>query len=58
MANVIIKSDERKAQENYIQQIYGVRSNDKYGCEIAETISARTTEAYDDMKRLESKKYF
>lgn len=45
MANIIIKSDERKAQEETVRHSFGVRNGDSAGAEAAEVIAARTREA-------------
>lgn len=58
MANVIIKSDERRAHEAYVLKAFG-----KGGCnvtrsdyEAAECIAARTREAHKELKRMEEKR--
>ena len=55
MANVIIKSEERKAHEAFVSQSFGkgggaTTSADR---EAAETIAARSREAYSELKRME-----
>jgi hypothetical protein len=58
MANVIIKSEERRAHEAYVLKAFG-----KGGCnvtrsdhEAAECIAARTREAQRELKRMEEKR--
>lgn len=53
-----IKSDERKAQEKYVADVYHVSQNDREKHDIVEMVSARSTEAYDSLKHQESRKYF
>lgn len=55
MANIIIKSDERKAHENRILKSYGANSSDKAAREAAEIVAARSNEAYASMKKTEGK---
>lgn len=45
MANIIIKSDERRAQEAEVQRSFCVGNNDAAAREAAEIIAARTNEA-------------
>lgn len=47
MANVIIKSEERKEHEAYVRRSFGVRAGDAAGREAAEVIAARTREAVE-----------
>lgn len=58
MAHIIIKSDERCQQEDFVRKSFGVASNDKKGKEITEMISARSMEAYKEMKQMGSRKYY
>ena len=51
MANIIIKDDERRAQEAWVRRSFGVSSDDAAGKEAAEVITARTREAVDRAKR-------
>lgn len=58
MANVIIKSEERRQHEAYV-----LNSFKKNGCsvssgdrEAAECIAARSNEAYKDLRRMEEKR--
>ena len=50
MANVIIKSDERRAHENYVLSTFGKDGK-------TATIAARSREAYKESKRMEEKKH-
>lgn len=58
MANIIIKSEERKAHEAYVLESFG---RSKGGAtthadrEAAEVIAARTKEAYSTLKKMEGK---
>ena len=51
MANVIIKSEERRAHEDYVCRSFGVKEGDRAGREAAEVIAARTREAVECGKR-------
>lgn len=51
MANVIIKSDERKEQEAYVAQVFGVDKSKSEEREAAEIIAARTAEAVATQRR-------
>lgn len=57
MANIIIKSEERKAHEAYILQSFGKTGANatKADREAAACISARTSEAYSNLKKMEGK---
>lgn len=57
MANIHIKSEERKAQENYVLQSFG-RSGEITRSErdAAEVIAVRSREAYNELKRTEVKR--
>lgn len=53
MANVIIKSDERKANTAAVLQAYGVRENaTPTQVEAAEHIAVRSQEAYSKLRRM------
>ena len=53
MANVIIKSDERKANTAAVLQAYGVRGNATASQrEAAEHIAVRSQEAYRELRRM------
>lgn len=47
MANVIIKSEERRAREATVRRSYGVGEHDQAGREACEVIAARTSEALE-----------
>lgn len=49
MANVIIKSDERREQESRVRRSFCVGEHDAAGKEAAEVIAARTHEALEKM---------
>lgn len=58
MANVIIKSEERRQHEAYVLDSFkkngcNVSSGDR---EAAECIAARSREAYENLKRMEDKR--
>ncbi len=57
MANIQIKSEERKAQEKYVLQSFG-RTGEITCAEqdAAEVIAARSREAYNELKRMEVKR--
>ena len=56
MANVIIKSDERKAQETAVMRSFGASDSDKQAREYAACVAARTNEATNELKRMEGNK--
>lgn len=56
MANVIIKSDERRAYENRVLQSFGGNRANSADREAAAIIAARSQEAYNEMKRQEDKR--
>lgn len=57
MANVIIKSDERKAQTAAVLKAYGVsRSASANQREAAEHIAVRSREAYRELQRMGGKR--
>lgn len=47
MANVIIKSDERREHEEYVRRSFGVQEGDSAGYDAAEVIAARSREAVE-----------
>ena len=59
MANIHIKSEERRAQEAYVLKSFGrskggaTTNTDR---EAAEIIAARTHEAYSKLKKMEGKR--
>lgn len=55
MANVIIKSEERRAYENKVMRSFGVNPANKGAREAAEVVAARSREAYKELKRMEDK---
>ena len=59
MANVIIKSDERRAHENYVLSTFGKdgKTATPADRDAAATIAARSREAYKKSKRMEEKKH-
>ncbi len=57
MANIHIKSEERKAHENYVLQSFGrTGAVTRAERDAAEVIAARSREAYNEMKRTEGKR--
>ena len=58
MANVIIKSDERKAQTAAVLKAYGVGCGKATAAqrEAAEHIAVRSNEAYRELQRLGGKR--
>jgi hypothetical protein len=55
MANVIIKSEERKAHDAEVMRSFGVNPADKGAREAAELVAARSREAYSELKRMEDR---
>ena len=51
MANVIIKSEERREHEAYVMKSFGVCNEDKEGREHAEVIAAKSREAIEKGKQ-------
>lgn len=56
MANVIIKSEERKAHEQYVMRTFGADNSSAESKEAAACIAARSREAADELRRMEGKK--
>lgn len=56
MANVIIKSEERRAYENKVMRSFGVNPANKGAREAAEIVAARSHEVYKELKRMEDKR--
>lgn len=56
MANIIIKSQERRDHEEYVRKSYGVNPTDKASCEAAEIVAARSREALDQLNKMGGKK--
>lgn len=55
MANLIIKSDERRAYENRVMRSFGANPASREQREAAEVVAARSGEAYRELKRMEGK---
>ncbi|MCD7891618.1 MAG: hypothetical protein LUG26_07735 [Ruminococcus sp.] len=55
MANIIIKTDERKAYEESVLRSFGGRNN-AADREAAQVIAARSQEAIAELKRMEDKR--
>ena len=55
MANVIIKTDEQRADQAYAMQRFGLDPNNSDHREAAEVISRRTSEAYQELRKMEEK---
>lgn len=58
MANVIIKSDERRAFENKVMRDFGVNpaSANVERREAAAEVAAKSQEAYTELKRMEGQR--
>jgi len=56
MANLIIKSDERRAYENRVMRSFGANPASREQREAAEVVAARSCEAYRELKRMEGKR--
>lgn len=56
MANVIIKSEERRAYEKSVMRSFGVNPADRGAREAAEVVAARSREAYSELKRMEDRR--
>lgn len=56
MANVIIKSDERRVYENRVLRSFGGNRADGSAREAAAVIAARSQEAYNSLKRMEDRR--
>ena len=55
MANIIIKSDERRAYEDRVMRSFGVNPANREQREAAEIVAARSREAYNNLKQMEEK---
>lgn len=53
MANIIIKSEDRKQREAFVARSFGANTQSKEQREHVECIAARTKEAHDELKRME-----
>lgn len=56
MANVIIKSEERRAHEESVMRSFGVNPADRGAREAAEVVAARSREAYSELRRMEERR--
>lgn len=56
MPNVIIKNEERKAQESYVAKAYGVNPQNRQAMEHVECIAAKTKEAAEYGKQMGGRK--
>lgn len=56
MANVIIKSRERRDYEKSVMRSFGVNPNDRGAREAAEVVAARSREAYSELRRMEERR--
>lgn len=56
MANLIIKSEERKAYEEKVMRSFDVSSADRGAREAAGIIAARSCEAYRELRRMEDER--
>lgn len=56
MANIIIKSEERKTHEETVMRSFGVNPKDRGAREAAELVAARSREAYSELKRMEERR--
>lgn len=55
MANVIIKSDERRAYEDRVMRSFCANPASREQREAAEIVAARSNEAYKNLKKMEEK---
>lgn len=55
MANVIVKSDERRDYEKRVMRSFGVNPANKEQREAAEIVAARSKEAYKNLRKMEEK---
>lgn len=56
MANIIIKSEERRNHEERVMRSFGVNPADRKAREAAEVIAARSNEAYEELRRMEDRR--
>lgn len=56
MANIIIKSEERRNHEERIIRSFGVNPADRSAREAAEVIAARSNEVYGELRRMEDRR--
>lgn len=55
MATILVKSEERKRDEQYVMHSFHVRPGDAAAKEAAECIAARSREAYTALRKMEEK---
>lgn len=53
MANIIIKSEERKREEAFVARSFGANMSKMQDREHVECITARTQQARNELKRME-----
>lgn len=56
MANIIIKSEERRNHEERVMRSFGVNPADRGAREAAEIIAARSREAYGRLREMEDRR--
>lgn len=56
MANIIIKSEDRKQREAFVARSFGANMQSKEQREHVECITARTKEAHDELRRMEERR--
>ncbi|WP_180955796.1 hypothetical protein [Mediterraneibacter gnavus] len=56
MANIIIKSEERRNHEERVMRSFGVNPADRGAREAAEVIAARSREAYGRLREMEDRR--
>ena len=56
MANIIIKSEERRNHEERVMRSFGVNPADRGAREAAEIITARSREAYGRLREMEDRR--
>jgi hypothetical protein len=56
MANIIIKSEDRKKREAFVARSFGANMQSKEHREHVECIAARTQQAHSELKRMEERK--
>lgn len=56
MANIIIKSEDRKQREAFVARSFGANTQSKEQSEHVECIAARTKEAHYELKRMEDRR--
>ncbi len=53
MANIIIKSEDRRKREAFVARSFGANMQSKEHREHVECIAARTQQAHSELKRME-----